>query len=95
MPRFNFAQRLAALAAEADEIDKAMLSPHELRQLELCRDTMHTTAQEFAGDRVGELYDAEEISAEDLAEIKRAACIAGTQAGGLSIYLDKAQMEVA
>lgn len=94
MPKFNFAQRLADLAAEADELNKAMLTPHELRQLELCRDTMHTTAQELAGNRVGELYDNEELSAEDLLEIKRAACLSGTQAAGLPLYLNKQQLEV-
>lgn len=93
MQKFNFAQRLAALAAEADDFDKEMLNPHERRQLELCRDVMHTTAQELAGTRVGELYDAEEISAEELGwppvsapEILRTVLIArvsGTQAAGL------------
>lgn len=85
MQKFNFARYLSAIAAAADEFDKAMLSPHELRQLELCRDVMHTTAQEFAAERVGELYDSEELSAEDLMEIRRAACLANTQAAGLAL----------
>lgn len=86
MHKFDFAHRLALLAAEADEINKITLTPHELRQLELCRDAMHATAQELAGDRVGEIYDDEELSAEDLLEIRRTALIAlvsGTQAEGL------------
>ena len=38
MSRFDFARRMAMLAAEADDLDKAMLMPRELRQLEQCRD---------------------------------------------------------
>lgn len=62
MHKFNFARQLAAIAAEADELDKAMLTPHELRQLELCRDVMLTTAQEFAGDLGCDSLDIVELA---------------------------------
>lgn len=88
MHKFNFAQQLAALAAEADEFDKEMLTPHERHQLELCRDVMHTTAKEFAGNRIGELYDNDE--GVDEVRVWRASRIAGSQAAGLTDYLESA-----
>lgn len=80
--KFDFAKRLADLVAEADDFDKEMLSPHERRQLELCRDTMTTTAGEFAGDRAGELF-GDDAGLDDL-RAYRASRIAGTQAAGLA-----------
>lgn len=82
MQNFDLAVRLAALAVEADEIDKTALSPHELLQLQLCIDVMHFTAQTAASDRIGELY------ADDAGLDELRAMLAGTQAAGLPGYLD-------
>lgn len=82
MQKFNFAQHLADLATEADDLDKDMLTPHELRQLMLFRDVALTTMQEFAGDRLAEIYGDDE--GVDEVRTYRAARLAGTQAAGLA-----------
>lgn len=90
--RFLIAQKISALATELDDINKIMLLPHEQRQITLFIETAHATAKEFAGNQVHILYNEEELSAEDLAEIKRAAAIAvhhRTQADGLPEYIRK------
>lgn len=73
---FYLARLLAALAAEADDINKTLLTPHELRQLEQCIDTMHATAYELAGSRADELYDNDEGLEEVRAMRRDAGCIA-------------------
>jgi hypothetical protein len=84
MQKFNFAQHLADLATEADDLDKDMLTPHELRQLMLFRDVALTTVQEFAGDRIGELF-GDDAGLDEL-RAYRTTRLAGTQAAGLASY---------
>lgn len=73
---FDLAKLLAALAAEADEINNTLLTPHELRLLEQCRDTMHATAYELAGIRAGEIYENDECLEEVRARGRNAGCFA-------------------
>lgn len=73
---FELARALAALAVDADEINKTLLTPHELRLLEHCRDTLHATAHELAGIRAGEIYDNDEGIEEVRAMRRDAGCIA-------------------
>lgn len=58
--QFDFARRLADLAAELDD-NKATLAPDIPHSTSIFIDGMHKFAECLAGERAGELYDKSDV----------------------------------